>query len=532
MSINKLVQNLKQNNEDYEFYPTTKEIINKILNDLEGTNHKKVLDIGCGNGNFLNSLDSKKYTKYGIEKSQILINSLPEDIFILGTDFMFQNLIDKKVDVIFCNPPFSEFETWIEKIISEANCKIIYLVIPCRWKENKKILELIKKRCGFSDIIGSFDFLNSEFREARAKIDIVKIFLRSNTRLDVGESDPFDFWFNTFFKINADVEEEYVSSSSKSQEIKNQLVKGQNVIERLEELYNQDFQKLLNNYKALEHLDASILKELNINLTELKEGLKLKIEGLKCLYWTELFNNLSTITDKLTKKSREEILKTLNDNTNIDFTSGNAYNIVIWTIKNANKYFDKQLKEVYLDMSKKDNVINYKSNKKVFEFNHWRYDCENMSHYKLDYRIILRCWSNFGDYEYKNTNRLSNTTHDNINDICVVAKNLGFNVIENSKDFMWSSGEPVIFNYINKSEKDIFMTVKAYLNGNIHIKFCQEFTKALNIEASRIFKWLKTPQEISEELNLNINEVNKYLNKNLRLENKNILLLEGKKETL
>lgn len=531
MAINKLVQNLKQNNEDYEFYPTTKEIINKILNDLEGTNHKKVLDIGCGNGNFLNSLDSKKYTKYGIEKSQILINSLPEDIFILGTDFMFQNLIDKKVDVIFCNPPFSEFETWIEKIISEANCKIIYLVIPCRWKENKKILELIKKRCGFSDIIGSFDFLNSEFREARAKIDIIKIYLRDEWRNGELSPDPFDFWFNTFFKINADVEEEHIYDSVKSEEIKKKLVKGQNIIERLEELYNEDFQKLLNNYKALEHLDASILKELNINLTELKEGLKLKIEGLKCLYWTELFNNLSTITDKLTKKSREEILKTLNDNTNIDFTSGNAYNIVIWTIKNANKYFDKQLKEVYLYMSKKDNVINYKSNKKVFEFNHWRYDCENMSHYKLDYRIILRCWANFGD-KWSSINGLTRMTHETLNDICVIAKNLGFEIIENSKDFDWTPGQPNIFNYYNKSKKDIFMTVKAYLNGNIHIKFCQEFMKAFNIEAARIFQWLKTPQEISEELDLNINEVYKYLNKNLRLENKNILLLESKKENL
>ena len=53
-----LINQLEDNNQSWEFYPTTKEIIQVIYNDLgKKTRYGKyysVLDIGCGNGNFFN----------------------------------------------------------------------------------------------------------------------------------------------------------------------------------------------------------------------------------------------------------------------------------------------------------------------------------------------------------------------------------------------------------------------------------------------------------------------------------------------
>ena len=46
------------------------------------------------------------------------------------------------------------------------------------------------------------------------------------------------------------------------------------------------------------------------------------------------------------------------------------------------------------------------------------------------------------------------------------------------------------------------MEVKLFKNGNIHIKFDQEFIKKLNIEVGRIKKWIHTPKEASEEINI------------------------------
>ena len=111
MSINTLIKELKNNNEDFEFYPTSKNMIDVIIPYLD---HETVLDIGCGTGNFkkfVSEADTSKIKKYYVmEKSKTLLNKLDDDTICLGTDFNANTLLDKKVSTIFCNPPYSEFE--------------------------------------------------------------------------------------------------------------------------------------------------------------------------------------------------------------------------------------------------------------------------------------------------------------------------------------------------------------------------------------------------------------------------------------
>lgn len=148
-----LIQELKERQEDFEWYPTTDEILKVVaegITDRIDKYHISILDIGAGDGSALNRL--KKYIeikkrdnerlydvdRFAIEKSQILISNMNSDIFVLGTDFLQQTLIDKDVDVIFCNPPYSEFEEWIKKILTESNANLNFLVVPKRWKKIKK----------------------------------------------------------------------------------------------------------------------------------------------------------------------------------------------------------------------------------------------------------------------------------------------------------------------------------------------------------------------------------------------------------
>ena len=42
--------------------------------------------------------------------------------------------------------------------------------------------------------------------------------------------------------------------------------------------------------------------------------------------------------------------------------------------------------------------------------------------------------------------------------------------------------------------------VRAYINGNIHMRMHQRLALALNVEYGRIRGWLKTPKEAQEEL--------------------------------
>jgi hypothetical protein len=540
-----LVDTLKENQQDFEFYPTTKEIISKVFRAIKdlGDSHIELLDIGAGDGNFFRIFEEVNVpgkdgrdislTKYAIEKSLILVGRMPSDIFVVGTDFDSQTLIDKKVDIIFCNPPYLEYERWALKIIKEANAKHLFLVIPARWKESEMIKDALEKRrpgVKAYKIIGSFDFQESNLRPSRAKVDILHIDLKGEDyRQDGPEVDPFDLWFDETFKINADKEKSYSydDSQKKREEIhSSSLVEGHNLIERLEELYEEELKELLNTYRAIETLNPSILKELDINIEGVKKGLRMKIEGLKNLYWHELFDNLEKLTDRLTSKSRNEMLKTLTDHTNINFTAHNAYAIVMWAIKNVNQYIDKQLCEVYRELTEPCNVKNYKSNKRMVE-DRWRYN-QNATHYTLDYRIVCErhyCFSRdtYGKYDYPDG--LHKEQHNFLNDICTVAKNLGFYVTERTSNFQWEPGSPRDFNFLRGESSEVFMNVRAYVKGTIHIKFNQEFMKALNIEASRLNKWVKSPQELNEETDISLEEIVKHYGKNIKIVPSSIPLL-------
>lgn len=295
MSTNQIVERLKENGEDFEWYPTTQEIVNCLAKKIftkrsygQGEyecKYHSVLDIGCGNGSFFEKIDrteEQKFnetsdygkmlrTRYGIEKSFELCERLPGDVVIIGSDFHEQTLIDKKVDLIFCNPPYSEFELWTKQIIMQGNCKAIALVIPCRWRMHPEITYALKKRGMKAESLGTFDFLNAD-RRARAKVDLLFITADDvefdGRRYRKEANDPFDVWFDETFKISAEKEKghEWERNEAKRQE----LVAHGDTAEMLVQFYNSDMEKLYSNYRQLETLDADIFKELKVDVKNLK----------------------------------------------------------------------------------------------------------------------------------------------------------------------------------------------------------------------------------------------------------------------
>lgn len=43
------------------------------------------------------------------------------------------------------------------------------------------------------------------------------------------------------------------------------------------------------------------------------------------------------------------------------------------------------------------------------------------------------------------------------------------------------------------------MKFRPYKNGNMHVKFDVEFTKAMNVECSRLLGWIKDKKDIEKE---------------------------------
>lgn len=530
-----IIAKLKESDQDFEWYPTTDEILNRInsdlkleyntrdfnsiTNELEYSNGRvNILDCGAGDGRSLKAL-SHGGNMYAIEKSSHLINSMPSDVFIVGTDFHYSTLIDKEVDVIFCNPPYSEFKDWALKIIKEANCKSIYLIIPERWNKSTEINDAIKRKDYKYSILGSFDFINAD-RSARAKVEIVKLKRQSQYK----HVDPFGIWFDDTFKPDTKENEKKETLKDKI----DNLVPGRGILSVLVELYNAEIAKLQGNFSAVCSLDSAILKELNVSVDGLKESLKQKIKGLKNKYWEEFFSNFDKITSRLTSKSRDKMLGKLNSNMSVDFTFDNAYAVTMWAIKNANKYYDSQLIDIFEGMIEKANVKLYKSNKRTFDNEDWRY-CrtpEKLDRFSLELRIVLhRCGGLQQDgYFYSNKNGLQERAYIFIQDILTIANNLGFSFKNDMDSRRWESGSANEF--ILNSGKPL-IRINAYKNGNLHIKFNKDFIRTLNVEFGRLKGWIKNKPQAMDEMDLSEKEVNKSWGQQFKLETSNTLLLCG-----
>jgi hypothetical protein len=528
----------------------------KPYSDGSGYNVKsfgKVLDIGCGTENFKKYVKefNKPFVKYDddgrirsnsdavnicyyyvIEKSKILIDKLDPETIVLGTDFQQTTLIDKPVDTIFCNPPYSEYEDWTVKIIKESVCKDIYMIIPQRWKNSEKINIALQKYittpyCRYRDtfddlekvtVLGSFDFMDAE-RSARAKVDVIYI-----NKSDTRKESAFDTFFDEVFTMEDKKEKmNWEEKKEKLADVKSELAAGKNKIEILCDGYANAQQQLFEHFKVITNLDADILDTIGIQKDKVKSALKCKIEGLKNIYWDAAFDCLDEITSRLTSKSREDLRQRFAALQSVDFNAPNIYALIVWVIKNSNQYFTSQMLDFFFALSSPENVRNYKSNQRVFEQDGWGYRNRKHDHYTLDYRIICTQYAlpsgNGGIYYDRGIKR---DMRVKISDICTVANNLGFP--HGYIDFPPAYGKK---GYVYMADdKTVLFEFKCYMNNNVHIKLNKEFIKALNVIVARELGWIHSKQDIAKEFTDEMAAgAEKYFDNTVKLEFNNVPLL-------
>ena len=535
-STSAIVERLKEADQDFEFYPTTREMIAPIYRSYDGNKFRinSFLDIGCGTCNFYKFLKefiesdavaqgqvNPKIPTYNVmEKSKILLNNLPKEAVVLGTDFETNALIDKPVDAIFCNPPYSSFVEWTVRIIRESTARFIYLVIPQRWKENAEIRQALTDTKSIETVLGSFDFLHAE-RQARAKVDVLYI-----NKENCPKNKAFDDWFDSVFSMRDKKNRyEWEIDDDKKKSIKNQLVGAKNKVEMLVDFYNDELNTLQSHFKAITSLDVDILESIGVNKSAVKESLKNRIQGLKNRYWRIAFDELKEITSRLTSATKEKMYDRFQGLLTVDFNHDNIYSLVIWVCKNASAYYDEQLIELYKTFTTPENIIKYKSNQKVFQRDRWgHFDRETATHYCLSYRIICDRQLFRGRYSWRNEfdDRQSQTV---VNDFKAIANNLGFASAESEIPSLF--GEKY---YIRKPDGSPLIEYKVYQNGNTHLKLDKEFAKAMNVEVSRLLGWIRNKSDVEKEFpDVMAKGAEKYFKTNfsIGLTGQNIKLLSG-----
>jgi hypothetical protein len=309
---------------------------------------------------------------YAIEKSSILIQAQPENVIPVGTEFFEQNLACLPVDVIFSNPPYSDFATWASLIIEMGYAKRAFLVLPRRWKESATIAASIAKRGATVRVIHTDDFLSDADRRARAVIDIVEVsFPKKQGITGTMRSRP----------VRCVVRSEHLHVRRRGDGqpqggVRSPRPRPSAPARQHPELvaaHDEELARLEANYRAVFSLDYANLKELGVNKDGVRDGIKTKMAGLKAKYWSLLFDHIESITSRLSTATKATFVEKLSGRSSIAFTPSNVYAIVVWAIKNANQYFDEQTVQFYRAISTFDGVQNYASNTRTWGEDGWRY---------------------------------------------------------------------------------------------------------------------------------------------------------------
>ena len=507
MRTNQIVESIKQENQDFEFYPTTDEIINAIKVNLYGYS---ILDIGAGNGATLDKLvSSDKWKKYAIEKSSMLQSLINPKTIVIGTDFFENSLWDKTVDVIFCNPPYSDYINWMYKIISEAAAKQIYLVIPKRWSDNEMINDIIAKRGYKVESLGIFDFLDAE-RAARCNVDVIMLtperYKTTPDFFDVELAKYFDSKnvhdkYRSWDDIKREQREQFDSSLEQKK-----LVVG-DFVAAIVSLYHEEQERIYATLKALSEIDAALFKELKIDLKNIKEIIHDKLVQLTSKYWHEVITKLYPITSRLTAKNSKKLFENISDS-HMNFNAANIYGVVEFVIRSMSSKIEEQILEVYNDLISDANCTNYKSNQTVFVGNNFQMKTPS----KLNYRIVLNKWRAIETVRYGNTGNknLSYDCHRFLNDLSVIANNLGYEMqVDSSYCRIWQSGKVEEFYATFNNEQVLLFTVKAFKNGNLHMKFDTAFNHKLNVIKGKYEGWIHSVNDVMSEFDVTEDEAAK-----------------------
>jgi hypothetical protein len=570
VSASKKARILQAANEDFEWYPTTDEILAVFSNDLYSqaktlssindnkgiyhnkhyydsetkTNHDLVsigsmLDVGAGDGRVFDAIKDKNRgrrfrikKKYGIEIANTQSDDLiRKGVFIIGRDFFQTTLIDDTYAVIFSNPPYSIYENWTLRLLRESAFLVMYLVLPVRWETNKEILYEMT-RFDYENI-GEYDFTHGE-RAARARVNLIRICNKKREYKDYRyrhteyvRQDPFARWIEKYIGTFDEVPEKELRDYE--EEEKFLALKRDSAIDQLVDDYSAEMNSLIDGFKAVAHLPARVIKSVGLNKESIIEIIKSNIRTLKKHYWRVAFEKLDAVTERLTYDTRKKLLGEMEEFKSLDFNAGNIRSIVIWIIEHHNEYTKEQTVAVFNSLAEPDFIKAYKSNIHWDE-DTWRYSRLAAKYpkgkpekYMLDYRFVARSRAGWG-----RGNRSSV-----VDDLIVVLRSLGADIsrFQSVDATVKQEKQEVEFYNHAKQKTETAFECRFYQNGNVHLKVNQALMTKFNVEVARILGWVRGPKDIQDEFEVSEKEAAELWNKPalVMLGHGDIPLLEFKK---
>lgn len=517
------LQQIKQANEDFEWYPTTDEIIDALVSDINGYRYcyrssTPVLDIGAGDGRVLLALKDKcGFSELkAVEISRVHSSQYDKNgVTFIGADFWNVNLMTKNASITFCNPPYKEFDKWMVRILTELDCETFYFVVPDRWKDKQEIQDVLEKRKISYSILGEFNFLNAE-RQARCSVNLIKFKVND-------EKTPLDHFFEENFKFKKAQKE--VFEVDLKQEI---ITSKRNLVEVLCDRFLHENQSLHKNLLEIQNIPSDILLEVGVSFESLKNIIKERLLNLNKKYWSILFNEMDEIKRRLITENRYKFSELLATKQNVDFNEENIYHVVEQILIKSNNLKDSQFIKVYEGFFSTINFEKYKSNNKVFVEDKSEYVRSYMKDFgevkmRLGNRIIKEYAGLDLLFSTSKKPRISQSTEVLFNNLSVIAHGLGFNVEDGIEDI---DGKNHVKYFLDTDgTRKVLFSAVSFKSKTTHFKFYNDFIHAMNIQYGKLKGWIRDYVDAAREFGVSEDFAQKIIKNSQNLTLSSVRLL-------
>lgn len=528
-----------------EFYPTPRNIIDKMLCDLDFSMIKSILEPSAGKGNIVDVIKEKgeiyssSYNKYYkvpvfdidcIEIDQNLQHILNEkNIRVVYNDFLTYSTM-KEYDLIIMNPPFSN------------GCKHLLKALEMQKRNGGAVVCLLNAETLKNPCTNDRQDLQRKLTEYNARIEFIQDAFLDAERKTAVEIALVKVQLPEVHKESFILEG--LRKSQKQREIEpeecTQLIDS-NFFKAIVTQYQLEVEAGINLIKEYYAMQPFILSQFGkdektgetiqkggciISMTCSKDGLSVNeyIKAVRSKYWTALFENKKFI-GQLTNNLQREFYNKVEELSNYEFSLYNIYQLKIDIQKKVVKGIENTIIELFDELSYKYSYWD-ETSKNIHYYNGWKTNQAWIINKKviIPLRAYNEFWGRYEPSDYKIVNKLQDMEK------C-------FNYLDGGLTEAVDLEESLKFAEEYGETKDIqlkYFTVTFYKKGTCHITFNNdELLKKFNIFGSQHKGWLppsygkKTYKDMTAEEKAVVNEFEGEKEYSKVISNKEYYLFDG-----
>lgn len=502
-----------ENEQTSEFYPTPKNIVDKMLTGANWNYINTILEPSAGKGDILREIAKKEHSLYNTSFDvdcieidpnlrQILKYNFSDErecqfdyndaereyffnkgIHIIHDDFLTYSPY-KRYDLIIMNHPFSNGDKHLLKALKmqEKGGNIICLLnaetLKNPYTESRKsLLELLNKYNAQIEYIDNA-FISAE-RPTGVQVALIKVAIEQVQE----ESDIYNH-----FKKAEQVEDVYENVTD---------LEVTDYIKAAVNLFNIEVKsglELIRKYRALmpymqNSFDDDIYRKKPIlrllNQKDRSYGndcvtINDYLRDVRLKYWKALLSNRK-FTQKLTSKLQQEYMEQVYKLADYDFTEFNIYTLSAEMNSRIKQGIEDEIVAMYDRLTEKHSYYPEFSKNRHY-YNGWKTN----SAYKIDKKVIIPCYGVFSDYSDRVDSYSARKTLEDIERI--------LNFLDGGMTREVDSWDIIDCHFKCGETKNIkckFFKVNFYKKGTVHITFtCPELTDRFNIYAGQRKGWL------------------------------------------